>query len=58
MTQSVERDATVTDDGRALRLQTTPSPIRIDGERLTSERPAPNLGQHNASVWAEFLVGV
>jgi CoA:oxalate CoA-transferase len=55
MTQEVERDAAVTDDGRPLRLRTTRSPIRIDGERLTSGRPAPKLGQHNASVWAEFL---
>ena len=55
MTQAVERDATLTEDGRPLRLQTTRSPIRIDGERLTSERPAPKLGQHNATVWPEFL---
>ncbi len=55
MTQQVERDATLTDDGRPLRLHTTRSPIRVDGERLTSARAAPKLGQHNADVWAEFL---
>jgi CoA:oxalate CoA-transferase len=55
MTQQVGRAPGVTDDGSELTLQTTRSPIRIDGERLTSDRAAPKLGEHNASVWAEFL---
>ncbi len=55
MTQEVERGEALTADGRPLRLRTTRSPIRIDGERLTNPRPAPLLGQHDAAVWAEFL---
>ena len=55
MTQQVGRDAEVTDDGTELSLQTTRSPIRIDGERMTSGRAAPKLGQHNDTVWPEFL---
>jgi len=29
-------------------MQTTRCPLTIDGERYTSERPAPTLGEHNA----------
>ncbi|MFC7620234.1 CaiB/BaiF CoA transferase family protein [Microlunatus sp. GCM10028923] len=39
MTQQVARDG--------LRLTTTRSPIRVDGEPLTSDRAAPRLGEHN-----------
>ncbi|MFC7497090.1 MULTISPECIES: CaiB/BaiF CoA transferase family protein [unclassified Nocardioides] len=41
MTQEIARDG--------LRLTTTRSPIRIDGQVLTSPRPAPRLGEHDAS---------
>ena len=58
MTQEVIRDHTHTDDGRELRLTTTRSPIRIDGRILTSDRPAPKLGQHNDQIDQEFLVAV
>ncbi len=47
MTQQVERGET--------RLTTTRSPIRIDGERLTSDRAAPRLGEHNAMIESELL---
>ena len=39
MTQEIRREG--------LALTTTRSPIRIDGERLTSPRPAPRLGEHD-----------
>lgn len=55
MTQEVSRSASHTDDGQTLRLQTTRSPIRVDGRPLTSERAAPKLGQDNEQVWREFL---
>lgn len=55
MTQEVVRGPAHTDDGRQLRLSTTRSPIRIDGHALTSDRPAPKLGQHNDQVAQEFL---
>ncbi len=55
MTQEVERDGALTASGEPLRLRTTRSPIRIDGERLTSSRPAPKLGQHDDEVWGELL---
>ncbi len=55
MTQSIVRPAEVTADGRELRLATTRSPIRVDGRVLTSERPAPKLGEHNDAIRAEFF---
>lgn len=57
MTQAVVRTGEVTDDGAELRLTTTRSPIRVDGRALTSDRPAPKLGEHSAAVFAEFLAG-
>ena len=54
MTQPIVRDAALTADGRELRLLTTRSPIRVDGEILSSSRPAPKLGQHNDRIAAEF----
>jgi CoA:oxalate CoA-transferase len=57
MTQSVVRDAAHTASGADLTLTTTRSPIRIDGRILTSETPAPKLGQHNDAVRAEFGIG-
>lgn len=35
---------------------TTGCPIRIDGEKLVSERPAPLLGQHTEKIKEEFLL--
>jgi CoA:oxalate CoA-transferase len=55
MTQQITRAGTDTLDGGQLELATTRSPIRIDGQVLTSTRPAPRLGQHNAAVRAEFF---
>jgi CoA:oxalate CoA-transferase len=55
MTQQISRDGAETLDGQQLDLATTRSPIRIDGHTLTSDRPAPRLGQHNAAVRAEFF---
>jgi ABC-type sugar transport system ATPase subunit len=54
MTQRVVRDASATDAGEELTLSTTRSPIRIDGHRLTSTKPAPKLGQHNDGIRSEF----
>jgi crotonobetainyl-CoA:carnitine CoA-transferase CaiB-like acyl-CoA transferase len=34
---------------------TTRCPVRIDGERLFSSRPAPKLGEHNAKVMNEII---
>lgn len=52
MTQQITRDPL----GAAVpqTLTTTRSPIRIDGQTLTGSHPAPRLGQHTASVRAEF----
>ena len=47
MTQQVHREAGLTADGSDLRLTTTRSPIRIDGQPLRSSRAAPKLGEHN-----------
>lgn len=42
MTQQITRGDTT--------LTTTRSPIRVDGTRLTSPRPAPRLGEHDGAV--------
>lgn len=55
MTQPIVRDGRVTEDGRELRLTTTRSPIRIDGRILSCDRPAPKLGEHNDTVFAELI---
>ena len=41
--------------GRGKSLLTTRCPIRIDGERLFSGKPAPALGQDNEKIVMEFL---
>jgi crotonobetainyl-CoA:carnitine CoA-transferase CaiB-like acyl-CoA transferase len=41
--------------GRGKSLMTTRCPIRIDGERLFSGKPAPALGQDNEKIVMEFL---
>lgn len=53
MTQSVLREKT-NSGGAPITLQTTRSPIRIDGESLTSTLAAPLLGEHNDLIRAEF----
>ncbi|MFS8044429.1 CaiB/BaiF CoA transferase family protein [Rhizobium sp. BR 314] len=50
MLQTVGRD-----DG--VRMHTTRSPIRIDGQRPKFERAAPHVGEHNAALWEEFDLG-
>jgi CoA:oxalate CoA-transferase len=34
---------------------TTRCPIRINGEKLFSEKPAPQLGEHNKKVYTDFI---
>ena len=41
--------------GTTREMRTTRCPIRIDGEVLTSERPAPRIGQHNDAIIAELV---
>ncbi|MFK0162070.1 CaiB/BaiF CoA transferase family protein [Rhizobium sp. NPDC090279] len=50
MLQTVGRD-----DG--VNLNTTRSPIRIDGQRPKFERAAPHVGEHNVALWEEFDLG-
>jgi len=50
MTHTVERAADVTEDGSPLSLTVTRSPIRVDGQVLTSNKPAPKLGEHDATI--------
>jgi len=47
----MEQDV-VTGEGK--KFVTTRCPVRINGRRLTSEKPAPQLGEHNRSVLKEF----
>jgi CoA:oxalate CoA-transferase len=35
-------------------IHTTRGPLRIDGQRAASTRGAPRVGEHGASVLAEF----
>ena len=53
MTQSVVREKT-NSGGAPITLQTTRSPIRIDGHSMTSALAAPLLGEHNAQIRSEF----
>ena len=57
MTQQIQRPAGVTESGEDVVLTTTRSPIRIDGQVLTSTKAAPKLGQHNDQVWRDLLAG-
>jgi len=41
-------------DGRGIEILTTRLPIRLDGGLLTSERPAPRVGQHTETIQREF----
>jgi crotonobetainyl-CoA:carnitine CoA-transferase CaiB-like acyl-CoA transferase len=41
-------------DGRGMEILTTRLPIRLDGSLLTSEGPAPRVGQHNDAIQKEF----
>jgi crotonobetainyl-CoA:carnitine CoA-transferase CaiB-like acyl-CoA transferase len=41
-------------DVEGQKIITTRCPIRIDGERLYSNKPAPKLGEHNESILREL----
>ena len=41
-------------DGKGIEILTTRLPIRLDGGLLTSEGPAPRVGQHNEAIQREF----
>ncbi len=41
-------------DGKGVEILTTRLPIRLDGGLLTSEGPAPRVGQHNEAIQREF----
>jgi crotonobetainyl-CoA:carnitine CoA-transferase CaiB-like acyl-CoA transferase len=41
-------------DERGIEIFTTRLPIRLDGGLLTSERPAPRVGQHTETIQREF----
>lgn len=55
MVQTVTRPATATEP--ELSMRTTRCPIRIDGEVLVCERPAPHIGEHTAELQREFQLG-
>ncbi|WP_170138318.1 CoA transferase [Niabella yanshanensis] len=52
--KSVQMENTVSINGREAYL-TTRCPIRINGERLFSDKPAPLLGQHTQKIKEELL---
>jgi CoA:oxalate CoA-transferase len=41
-------------DGTDVEILTTRLPLRLDGNVLTNEKPAPKVGQHNALIEEEF----
>jgi CoA:oxalate CoA-transferase len=41
-------------DGRGVEILTTRLPIRLDGNLMTSERLAPQVGEHTATIQKEF----
>lgn len=50
MVQNVSRRT----DSRPIEMRTTRCPIRIDGELLTSSKPAPRIGEHTTALREEF----
>jgi crotonobetainyl-CoA:carnitine CoA-transferase CaiB-like acyl-CoA transferase len=56
MVQTVVRSAPNPGDAD-ITMQTTRCPIRIDGVLLTSSKPAPRIGEHNAELTEEFELG-
>ncbi len=50
MTHTVTREKEAENAGEPFRLTVTRSPLRIDGQALTSSKPAPKLGEHNDVV--------
>jgi crotonobetainyl-CoA:carnitine CoA-transferase CaiB-like acyl-CoA transferase len=44
-------------NARGKKIITTRCPIRINGERLHSDKPAPGLGEHNDKVMKELVNG-
>ena len=51
--QQIAMLQTLTDD-RGIEILTTRSPIRLDGNLLTSKRLAPSVGQHTEAIQEEF----
>jgi crotonobetainyl-CoA:carnitine CoA-transferase CaiB-like acyl-CoA transferase len=51
--QVLEMEQTVGYNGR--KFLTTRCPIRINGEKLVSARPAPRLGEQNEKIKTELL---
>ena len=54
MTQTIRRRS---EDGTEVTLQTTRSPLRIDGKTLSSDVGAPRLGEHTEEVRRRYLGG-
>jgi CoA:oxalate CoA-transferase len=52
MTQTIRRRA---EDGTEIAIQTTRSPLRIDGQTLSSDVGAPRLGEHTDDVRRRYL---
>jgi CoA:oxalate CoA-transferase len=52
MVQTVRRPTP--DSTQKVVMRTTRCPIRIDGNRYTSETPAPRIGEHNGPLMKEF----
>ena len=38
------------------KICTTRCPVRINGERLYSAKPAPQLGEHNEKIKRDFVI--
>ena len=53
--QCLQMEQTLNAGGK--KIITTRCPIRINGERLYSEKPAPKLGEHNEKVMRELVSG-
>ena len=39
------------------KILTTRCPVRINGEKLYADKPAPQLGEHNEKIKSDFLMG-
>ena len=53
--QALKMEQTLT-TSNGEKIVTTRCPIRINGEKLFSNKPAPQLGEHNKKIMDQFLI--
>jgi crotonobetainyl-CoA:carnitine CoA-transferase CaiB-like acyl-CoA transferase len=52
--RTLQMEQTLNAEGK--KIITTRCPVRINGKRLVSEKPAPALGAHNKKIMSDFSI--